>query len=103
MLAKVVVYTKRKAFRRVGRPLTIACHMKKTYFFVVSAGAIFVAVSGVDVTVDCCVTVLSVELSAFLLLHAAMKPATARTNRTFFIFLIFLNDLSEIFQHLYSN
>jgi len=88
---------KEKAIPRTGRPLTIACHMKKSYFFFV-VSAIFLAVS----TILAAVSILALAVSAILAavsvmvalesaldsepepLQAANAPI-AKTKKSFFI------------------
>ena len=100
----------RKALLGTGRPLTIACHMKKTYLVaVVSAGlpvvsVDLVVVSGAGVTtvvsaVDGTIVVsVPVPSSVPLSLHATNAPI-AKINNSFFIvlsFVLFMNDFMLI-------
>src|SRR5579862_1257138 len=57
--------TRKKALLRTGRPLTIACHMKKTYFLVVSVA--FLVVSDIFLLVS----------DIILLLVSAILPAVS--------------------------
>jgi hypothetical protein len=90
-----------KAILRTGRPLTIACHMKKTYFFVVSPAAV-VAESGLAVRESGVVVTESgageagavVVVSLFSVpvppsLQDATNAPIAKTNRSFFICTVF--------------
>jgi hypothetical protein len=89
---------KKKALLRTGRPLTIACHMKKTYFLVVSTftaevSAFTAEVSGVTVVavsgVVAAVSVLGASAVPLSLQDATNAPI-AKTNRSFFICPIFV-------------
>jgi len=85
------------------RPLTIACHMKKSYLAaeegaasvvegVVVVGAAASVVDGatsVVVTVSVVAGVVSVVDVVSLLLQAAKAVAIAKTKKSFFMFLFF--------------
>ena len=83
-----------------GWPLTIACHMKKSYLPVVAVveglsvvvAVVVVAISvvgGVEVIVALSVVAeLEVESSSLPLLQAA-KAAIANTKKSFFMFSVF--------------
>jgi hypothetical protein len=91
----------KKALLGTGRPLTIACHMKKTYFFVESVIFLLVSVIFFEVSVilDDESVILDEVSFAFaeesvldelpLPLQAANAPI-ANTNRNFFILFIFV-------------
>jgi hypothetical protein len=97
----------KKAILGSGRPLTIACHMKKTYFFRVSVvlavvsvvevapeSTLSTVVSGADCVLVAEVSVPSVVFSAESL-QAANAPI-ARINNNFFIvpcLVCLMNDL----------
>jgi hypothetical protein len=90
-----------KAILGTGRPLTIACHIKNSYFLVaalsgltaaesiaaaVVSGAATVFVSTVEVVI---VSVVVVDSSVELSPHAAKAPI-ANTKRSFFILPVFV-------------
>ncbi len=94
----------KKAILGTGRPLTIACHMKKTYFFTESTlallaaevSAIVLAVSTTAAfTVSAALAVVSAVGSELDELLQAAKAPMERTNKSFFILDFFL--LSEWF------
>jgi hypothetical protein len=100
------VENEKKAILRTGRPLTIACHMKKGYFFFVEStlalavstmalpaeSNLALAVSTIALAVS--VTALAVEsaLDSLLaeLLQAAAKAPIANTNKSFFMVIMIL-------------
>lgn len=76
---------KKKPSRRIETALTIACHIKNSYF--AAEVSTFSVSTGGTVTVSTGTTVVVSEVSFFsvLLLQAAKAAAIARTKKTFFM------------------
>jgi hypothetical protein len=93
----------KKAILRTGQPLTIACHIKKAYFLVVSAflaaESIFLAEESIAILLESIAILLESTFaeSVFaasvlaLLLHAANAPIDNTTKNFFMLFILFVN------------
>jgi hypothetical protein len=99
----------KKAILRTGRPLTIACHIKKTYFLAAESGLAVAAESGLAVAESGLIVELSGVAGAVaaesplgasvvpLSLQDATNAPIAKTKRSFFICSDFLYCLRMIY------